>query len=58
MRAVDGCVGEGAFGSSSASVLSPEMNAHLEGCLSTEAGMIVLDTLELIVQVTISKYYG
>ena len=30
---------------------SPEMNAHLEGSLSTEASMIVLDTLELIVQV-------
>ena len=30
---------------------SSEMNSHLEGCLATESSMIVLDTLELIVQV-------
>lgn len=35
---------------------SPEMNSHLEGCLATEASMVVLDTLELIVQVLIVYY--
>ena len=30
--------------------LASELNAHLEGNLATEASMVVLDTLELIVQ--------
>ena len=51
----DGSVG-GAMIPSGISEYSPEMNAHLEGCLSTEASMIVLDTLELIVQVLIVCY--
>ena len=46
----DGSIG-GAMIPSGISECSPEMNAHLEGCLATEASMVVLDTLELIVQV-------
>jgi hypothetical protein len=46
----DGSTG-GAMIPSGISEYSPEMNAHLEGCLATEASMVVLDTLELIVQV-------
>ena len=43
--------GIGGLGISGANEYSTEMNAHLEGSLATEASMIVLDTLELIVQV-------
>ena len=32
-------------------ISDPETDSHLEGILSTEASMVVLDTLELIVQV-------
>ena len=46
----DGSIG-GAMITSGIGECSPEMNAHLEGCLATEASMVVLDTLELIVQV-------
>ena len=49
----DGPMGNGVTGPSGANECSPEMNAHLEGSLATEASMIVLDTLELIVQVSI-----
>ena len=44
------------LGISGANECSPEMNAHLEGSLATEASMIVLDTLELIVQVHLFLY--
>jgi len=46
----DGSIG-GAMIPSGIIEYSPEMNAHLEGCFSTEASMVVLDTLESIVQV-------
>ena len=32
-------------------ISDPETDSHIEGILSTEASMVVLDTLELIVQV-------
>ena len=32
-------------------IIDPETDAHIEGILATEASMIVLDTLEVIVQV-------
>ncbi len=47
----DGSIGNGGMMPSGANECSPEMNAHLEGCLATEASMVVLDTLELIVHV-------
>ena len=54
MRGIgDGHVGNGVIAPSGANECSSEMNAHLEGSLATEASMIVLDTLELIVQVSI-----
>ena len=48
--------GFGGLGASGANEYSTEMNAHLEGSLATEASMIVLDTLELIVQVYLFIY--
>ena len=50
--------GRGASDSGSGGTLTrisdPETDSHVEGILSTEASMIVLDTLELIVQVVSS----
>ena len=47
----DGSLANVGITQSSISEYSPELNSHLEGCLATEASMVVLDTLELIVQV-------
>ena len=47
----DGSIANVGIAQSSISEYSPELNFHLEGCLATEASMVVLDTLELIVQV-------
>ena len=47
----EGSITNGPVGASGLTDCSTQLNAHLEGCLATEASMIVLDTLELIVQV-------
>ena len=49
----DGSIANVGIAQSSINEYSPELNLHLEGCLATEASMVVLDTLELIVQVCI-----
>ena len=49
----DGSIANVGIAQSSINEYSPELNFHLEGCLATEASMVVLDTLELIVQVFI-----
>ena len=49
----DGSMANVGIAQSSINEYSPELNFHLEGCLATEASMVVLDTLELIVQVFI-----
>jgi hypothetical protein len=38
-------------------ITETEMDAHLEGNLATEASMLVLDTLELIVQVSFNQHF-
>ena len=47
----DGSIANVGIAQNSINEFSPELNFHLEGCLATEASMVVLDTLELIVQV-------
>ena len=46
-----GGVGASTGGTAGRYISETEMDAHLEGNLATEASMLVLDTLELIVQV-------
>lgn len=46
-----GGIGASTGGTAGRYISETEMDAHLEGNLATEASMLVLDTLELIVQV-------
>jgi hypothetical protein len=42
-------------GSTMPRIIDPETDAHIEGVLATESSMLVLDTLELIVQVRVRQ---
>ena len=36
----------------------PELESHIEGNLATEVAMVVLDTLAVVEQVSITNYYN